>query len=214
MVSLQGNPNSSNVISVSQIDGENNVVSISLTQALSQIEGNVLAVANNLSTNYYNKSSIDSQNATAAISVSNLTSNLTNNYYNKASIDSQIASGNNDQASGSSVSALSNSLSTNYYSKATSDSILTTGLSTKASLTGFSNLNGSVTSLISGLNSSSIIGTTQLINYNTKVTDTSQLLLKMDLTGGDFSNSVGFLGNSYIQLGKDNSTRQTDAGRI
>ena len=242
MVSLQGNPNSSNVISVSQIDGENNVVSISLRQALSQIEGNVLAGANNLSTNYYNKtnidsqnataassvsnltsnlstnyynkSSIDSQNATAAISVSNLTSNLANNYYNKASIDSQIASGNNDQASASTVSALSNSLSTNYYSKATSDTILTTGLSGKASLTGFSNLNGSVTSLISGLSSSSIIGTTQLINYNTKITDTSQLLLKMDLSGGDFSNSVGFLGNSYIQLGKDNSTRQSDAGRI
>ena len=76
MVSLQGNPNSSNVISVSQIDAENNVVSISLTQALSQIEGNVLAGANNLSTNYYNKTNIDSQNATVSSSVSNLASNL------------------------------------------------------------------------------------------------------------------------------------------
>ena len=63
-VSLQGNRNSSNVISVSQLDADNNVVSISLTQALSQIEGNILADTNNLANNYYDKANIDSKIST------------------------------------------------------------------------------------------------------------------------------------------------------
>ena len=132
--------------------------------------------------------------------VNDLASNLSLNYYDKTAIDVQIALGNTNQAN-------------NYYTKTQSDSNLNTGLATKASAVDFSNLNGSVTSLITGLNSNSIIATNQLTNYYTKNTTDSKLLLKMDLTGGDFSNNVGFLGESYIQLGK-NATRQQDAGRI